>query len=553
MKKLFLSIIFLLGAVTIYAQAPDAFNYQAVARNGSGAVIPNQPIAVRLSIHNATAGGSVIYQERQTATTNQFGLFSVQIGTGTALSGTFSTIDWAGALKYLQVEFDPAGTTSYIDMGTTQLISVPYAKVANGINMFTGGTDNPDKMIIIHSPAYEDYGLQYMDSSDQFNFIGAGFPVLTIGLGSAFVGVGNARPAYPLDVSGYTTRAINAQSSIAANIDGAIKGSNSNGPYASLATQNNGIYAYSKVANGAAIYGDNGGSSSIGFAGYFNGQASVRGNFSVVNSGAGLVNSSVYANNSDSAGIGLYVLTNSTDATAVFTNATGSDYNPAIIAKFFDGGASDIVRIDNYDGINSGRVILWGGNDGATDGGFIRGSGMYGAVLGDIAYDGSYINLVSAYQPTVSTTAFSPWSNNTTTCGDAIYKWTAVYATNGTIQTSDERLKENVQPLNYGLNDVMNLKPVSYQWSDKAARLGNGSNLGFLAQDLEKVLPEVVVHDQITQEQIANAKKYKGIDITNTDTYGVKYSEIIPVLVKAIQEQQAEIDALKAQLNGTQK
>jgi hypothetical protein len=93
MKKLFLSFIFLLGAASIYAQTPDAFNYQAVARNNAGAVLPNTNIAVRLSIHTGSAGGSIVYSERQTAATNVFGLFSVQIGTGSVLSGTFSTID----------------------------------------------------------------------------------------------------------------------------------------------------------------------------------------------------------------------------------------------------------------------------------------------------------------------------------------------------------------------------------------------------------------------------------------------------------------------------
>ena len=77
--------------------------------------------------------------------------------------------------------------------------------------------------------------------------------------------------------------------------------------------------------------------------------------------------------------------------------------------------------------------------------------------------------------------------------------------------------------------------------------------MGFLAQDLEKVLPDVVVHETISQQEIDNAKKQKGIDITNADTYGVKYSEIIPVLVKAIQEQQAEIENLKAEIKASQK
>jgi hypothetical protein len=201
MKNLFLSLMLFFSATSMYAQAPDAFNYQAVARTATGAIIANQGIAVRLSIHDGTAGGTVIYSERQTATTNKFGLFSCMIGTGTVLSGTFETIDWAGALKFLQVEFDPAGTTTYIDMGTTQLISVPYAKVANELNLFASGTGNPDKMVIIHSPSNPSWGLQYQDIGDKFNFLGGGVTALSVGLATKYVGIGTSTPSSSLSVA----------------------------------------------------------------------------------------------------------------------------------------------------------------------------------------------------------------------------------------------------------------------------------------------------------------------------------------------------------------
>jgi hypothetical protein len=276
------------------------------------------------------------------------------------------------------------------------------------------------------------------------------------------------------------------------------------------------------------------------------GTSTTDGQLTVLSNGTGLAYPAIHANNSNASGIGLYVQTASTDASGVFVNSLAS--GNAIFAKYFDGGASDIIRFDNFTGNHLGRITLFGGNAGTNNGGYLTGYNSYGLVLGQMSSAGVATPITEMYPTSATTATFEPWNNNYTTCGSASYKWTAVYATNGTIQTSDETKKENIKPLTYGLTEVMSLNPVSFQWKDANCRLGNGNNLGFLAQDLEKVLPDVVVHDKISQQTIDNAKKEKGIDITDTDTYGVKYSEFIPVLVKAIQEQQAEIESLKAEI-----
>jgi hypothetical protein len=138
MKKQLLFIALFLSALTTWAQAPQKFNYQGVARNPSGGPLASTAIGLRLSIRNSAATGTVIYQETQTVTTNAFGLFNVAVGAGTAVTGTFPNIGWSVTPKYLQVEMDPAGGTAYTDLGATQLLSVPFAlNSANGIN---GGT-----------------------------------------------------------------------------------------------------------------------------------------------------------------------------------------------------------------------------------------------------------------------------------------------------------------------------------------------------------------------------------------------------------------------------
>lgn len=111
----------------VRAQSPQKFNYQAVARNSVGDPIANAGIGLRLSV---TDGAIDLYVETFTPTTNTLGLFNVEIGNGAVVSGNFSTIDWLNGPKHLKVEMDPNGGTSYINMGSSQLISVPYALVA---------------------------------------------------------------------------------------------------------------------------------------------------------------------------------------------------------------------------------------------------------------------------------------------------------------------------------------------------------------------------------------------------------------------------------------
>src|SRR5258706_9859414 len=107
MKKTKLFLVNLLFVFCASAQVPQALNYQAIARNSTGQIIPSQNIGVRFSITDAT-GNTVFYQETHNTVTNVFGLFTLAIGKGTALSGTIPSIDWSsGGDKYLKVEIAP--------------------------------------------------------------------------------------------------------------------------------------------------------------------------------------------------------------------------------------------------------------------------------------------------------------------------------------------------------------------------------------------------------------------------------------------------------------
>ncbi len=157
MKKLLLISTFLISFVT-FAQVPQGISYQAIALNATGSPVVSASVGVRLSVLDNSATGTVLYTESQTKITNAQGLFSLVIGQGSPSIGTFSAINWAVNSKFLKVELDVAGGTSYVLVGTTQLLSVPYAMMAGGIKTQAG------QGITITSPNGTPYQVTVNDS-----------------------------------------------------------------------------------------------------------------------------------------------------------------------------------------------------------------------------------------------------------------------------------------------------------------------------------------------------------------------------------------------------
>lgn len=131
-------LLLLLGGMWMGAWGqlvPQAINYQAVARDASGTVLPNQLIGIKINIRAGSAFGPVEYSERHTVTTNQFGLFAIAVGRGTPITGTFSGVTWTDADQWMQVEMDPNGGTNFFLMGSSELLSVPYALYAEKVGV----------------------------------------------------------------------------------------------------------------------------------------------------------------------------------------------------------------------------------------------------------------------------------------------------------------------------------------------------------------------------------------------------------------------------------
>ncbi|MFM7628477.1 MAG: hypothetical protein ACKO44_03090 [Algoriphagus sp.] len=133
MKKARLVWIIVLLSTVVWAQVPQKMSYQAIIRNASNVVVASSTVGIKLSLVQGNPNGSTVFAERHSKTTNANGLLSLEIGGGVALSGNFSTIDWGKGPYFIKTETDPSGGSNYSIVGTTELLSVPYALyAANG-------------------------------------------------------------------------------------------------------------------------------------------------------------------------------------------------------------------------------------------------------------------------------------------------------------------------------------------------------------------------------------------------------------------------------------
>jgi len=126
-------ILFFLNSIS-FAQAPEKFNYQAVIRDNTGELLINQDISLQISILDGSTTGSVMFSEEHSETTNAYGVVNIEIGNGVLVSGNFGSVSWDSGDKFLKIEIDETGGSTYSELGVVQLLSVPYALYANSAN-----------------------------------------------------------------------------------------------------------------------------------------------------------------------------------------------------------------------------------------------------------------------------------------------------------------------------------------------------------------------------------------------------------------------------------
>lgn len=481
----------LLPAANCYAQAPQEFTYQGVARDNVGNPLVSQSLGFRITIHSSTPTGTAVYQETHTTASNQFGLFNIKIGTGTVVAGSIATIDWGANEYFMRVELDSSGGTAYTDMGTSQLLSVPYALYAQA----AGGLPTLDQ-------AYDQGGA------------GAG-RVITADGGAVHIGgqdgllvTGNFGNGEPITTNSGALMVFNPRkAAFRAGFDQASLWADS------IVGEYSTAIGYNTLASG-----------SLAIALGYNSEASGINSFAVGNDatatglGANAIGDNVYAKSLSETVIGSY----NTDYTPGGTNSWVSSDRLFVIGN----GA-------NFNARSNAMVVLKNGNTGLGSSAPVRKLDVNGEIksTGYTCYNTSTHN-GNRFNFYWTGSSLQSWIDN-------------VYV--GTVQyTSDRRLKENINTLNTGaIERVMQLRPVTFNYKNIEGSIFTGDDVlheGFIADELQAVIPSAVNGDKDALTKDGDIQPQTVNDMP-----------VISVLTKAIQEQQAMIEAQQQQMEAQQK
>ncbi len=497
----FFSLLFL----DCLAQAPQTFQYQAIARDNAGMALVNQTIDIVFTVHNLTADGAVVYEEGHTASTDGFGLFFLKVGGGDPISGSFDTIGWGVGAKFLEVSLDDGSGLESI--GTLQLASVPYALYAETSGDAQVGPPGPP------GPAGP------TGSTGQTGATGA--------VGS--VGPQRAGATGPMGATGQTGAVGNTGPQGSTGAIGPAGQTGNTGPQGSTgATGPIGPARPTGQTGSTGPQGPVGATGPAGSSGNYTAGIGITITGSVI---AATNNSNIWNANKLQ---GRDISTSTPETGQVLRYEYDNNDVLKWVPSDIDESKWSSTGLDIYRFGNVG-IGTFSPNQSLHVAGNIRTTGNILFGTGSATYISSPASFIFRTRGSVT-----PVEDNFDALGDASHRWTSVFAQNGTINTSDRRLKSDITTLKYGLKEVLEMKPVSYSWKDRPEF---GRKIGLIAQDLQPILPEVV-----EAKSYLRSEDGKSLEPTENEFLGVYYSDLIPVLVKAIQEQQIQIDALKTEI-----
>jgi len=550
--------------VTFCATAQQGVNYKALIKDGTGNVVASQLVTVQFSILQGV-GLTNVYQETHTPMTDANGIIIVNIGEGTPVSGVFSSIGWASDTHSLKTEIDTG--SGLVDMGMTQFKAVPYALSAltssdnywtkNGSNVFnenekigigtttpTGkveisyasGTINPQLTLTDLGGNYSRINFKSSTSPNywavagysttllkdgRFNIWNGSTDIVSI-TGDGIVGVTGA---IDITSSVYGLRVISAVNNgvhvISAGNDGLyVSSAGAHGVSIGTATGNgidvssavDGVYVNTATDDGIQV--DSAGNNGVVVtSANDNGIAVIAaGNHGLIVSSAGGDGARITSADDD----GIYIGNAGNDGVHV----TSADD----IGGFFKGTNTGVHAVSSN---NSNPDLILGGTANTT-------TGDDGIIASDPSYTGSDIFLRSNDAVIVELDADNNESGQFQIrdgLGSAVFEVleSGIVKQNGsTIHASDKRLKRDISSLSYGLDEILQLQPKTYNWKNRDQK---HKSLGLIAQEVAPIIKEIVVAQD-------NPEK----------TLGISYTELIPVLIKAIQEQQNIIDSQQSEI-----
>jgi hypothetical protein len=583
------SMCCLLAAVipSAVAQAPNRMNYQAVIRDGSGELLKGKNVRTRVSVLAKTETGTAVYVETHDAVTNANGLVTLVIGNGTVVSGNLSSVNWGDGPYFIRTETDPNGGNNFSLAGTSQLLSVPYALFAAN-----GGTPGPQ------GPAGPQGPQGPAGAPGNAYTAGLGISITnnnTLISADTHIPLWNAGRLQGRDISGNTP----AASQILL-----YNGSIWQPSFAGAAlTSGNGIGISGntiEALNGNALWNANqlqgravaNTAPTANQVLQFNGSSWVPGSAAATltaGTGIGIAGNTINAQNTTALWNANQLQGRAVAATAPTSNQVlqfnGSSWVPATLTNNLVAGTGITISGNTVSAQNTtalwnanqlqgrsvssaapatNQVLQWNGSSWvpATFGGAsnwtVSGSNIFrssavgigaantsgqllqvhGSIRGDSiiaeTFDGFFVGASSIRSQSASLGTITPVANNSFNLGSSSSRWSTIFLVNQPNVGSDRRIKENIQPVEHGLESLRKLRPVRYNIIGTSP---DRVQLGLIAQEVREVIPEVV--DVAVPDPENKTPRDPAVP---EDMHGIRYGDLIPVLIQAVQEQQELIE-----------
>ena len=585
--KYFLPLLLALSMnlpLAVLAQAPQLINYQGVARDNGGNILANQNIGLQLSVLSSSISGPVAYSETQTTTTNAFGLFNIKLGSGTVVSGSFAAIDWGTASHYLQVEMDPTGGTVYQTMGTSQLLSVPYALYAetSGTGGATGATgpqglQGPPGLAGVNGAtgpqgpagvvgATGPQGPTGANGLDGIN--GATGPMGATGPQGPTGAVGATGPQGPASTLTDLADADNdTKIQVEESTDEDIIRFDMAGTeffrmdHGKLEVLNTGESVF--IGEGAGTNDDLSNNRNT-FVGYSTGLSTTTGNKNTANGYGTLYTNTTGSTNTANGNEALYFNTTGGNNTAngsqaLYSNTSGGN-------NVANGGSALYFNTIGALNTASGVGALYNNTTGFKSSGFGFDALISNKTGANNTGVGAYADVSSDALNGATAIGYNATTNASSKIVIGTISNTGLTGGYGAWQSlSDGRFKVNIQEEVPGLAFIKKLRPVTYnlnaekideflgikqrmdtckneaekaRYFERLQEVSAQTSTGFIAQEVEKAAQQI-------------GYKFDGVHhpVNDADNYTVGYASFVVPLVKAVQEQQAMIEEQKSLIN----